>query len=405
MRDGSTTGRGGPSRTERVGDGTATAAGEPARAGDRVGRLPLSLHVRMGSRRIGGADRSLSYVAAGFESLGAPFRIAIVDDGRTDWKPLQSLFADLPSRLQCVKVSHRFDPRGPLRLARLARELKVDVIHAVDYKADALAAVASRLARVPWVATLHGTPGASLRLHAYRAIDRLAVKSAARRFVVSSTLARSGGGASRTELVPNVVPVPDAPLRRCVDAPRRLITVCRLEPEKNIAGLLRALTISRRQVPDLTLAIVGDGSCRLELERQTAALGLEHVVRFTGWVADPTPFLDHADLFVLASVEDQQPLALLEAMARGLPAVATAVGEVPRLLDQGVTGLVVAPGDDQALASALVTAASSSFDVAAGWARIRQAHAPERLASIYLEAYRQLLGAAVGGGDHGSGAT
>jgi len=353
----------------------------------------------MGSRRIGGTDRSLAHVAAGFESLGAPFRIAILDDGRTAWAPLQSLFAGLEAGLQCVRVSHRFDPRGPWRLARLIRELGVGVIHAVDYKADVFAALASRLARVPWVATLHGTPGTTLRLHAYRAVDRLVVRSAARRFVVSASLARSAGGVSRSEPVPNVVPVPGTPLRQSADAPRRLITVCRLEPEKDLGTLLCALAASRRQVPDLALTIVGDGSCRFELERRTADLGLARAVRFTGWVADPTPYLDGADLFVLSSIEDQQPLALLEAMARGLAVVATSVGEVPRLVEEGVTGLVVPPADHEALARALVSAARSSFDVARSWARLRRDHTPARLAEIYLRAYRQVVGAGSGGAD------
>jgi len=343
------------------------------------------LHVRMGSRIVGGPDRVLAALAA----AAPPLDLAILDDGRTDRELLTRTFAAAPVRLHWVSTRGRLDLRGPARLAKLAHRLGAGVLHAWDYKADIIGWGASRLARLPLVCTLHGLGGGGGRLRLYGAVDRWTLKRADGVLAVSRSLARSAP-ADRVAVVPNVVAVEPTPPRSLVVRPRRLVFVGRLAAVKGLDLLLAAFALARRRVNDLHLTVVGDGPEGPVLAALAAELGVANALEFTGWLEDPTPVLDSCDLLVLPSHHEEQPVALLEAMARGLPAVVTDVGETAALVDVPATGLVVPAGDEGALAAALVEAAGRTFDGEAAWSRIRTAHSPHVLAALHQEEYRRV---------------
>ncbi|MFH1177497.1 MAG: glycosyltransferase [Acidobacteriota bacterium] len=358
----------------------------------RLQSTPLALHVRMGSAIVGGTDRALASLAIGMSNLGSELHLAVLDDGRTNWDLLHAFHADVPLTLHRLPADFRFDPLVGRRLARLARGIGASVIHAWDYKSD-IAACASPL---PWVATLHGMGGASRRLRFYSWLDRIALKRAARVFAVSEALAATHKGARKVRLVPNTVVAPATPPRQTVNCPHRLVAVGRMEAGKGFDLLLEAFAACLVEAPGLVLTLVGEGSRRASLEAQARHLALGERVRFTGWLADVTPALDAADLLVVPSLAENQPMVLLEAMARGLPAVVTSVGEMARLVTVPATGLIVPPGGIPALTAAILQATRSSFDSAAAWERVRAHHAPELLASIYFATYTEVVSAAPG---------
>jgi glycosyltransferase involved in cell wall biosynthesis len=346
----------------------------------------------MGSRIVGGPDRVLAVLASSFEELGSRLHLAVLDDGRTNWELLRGACAGAPMTLHAIDMRFRFDPAGVVGLERLARQIGAAILHSSDYKADLISRLAADRAGLPWVATLHGLGGSTHRLRLYAFLDRWALRQASAVFAVSQALAREHRQASlAVSLVPNVVSSPPAPPRGRVSRPRRVVSVGRLVPEKGYDVLLDALAEVRRELPDMTLTLVGDGPARPALEAQARRLGLDgQAVRFVGWRTDVVPLLDEAELFVLPSLLDNQPVALLEAFARGLPAVVTAVGEMPDLVDVPTTGLVVPPADRAALAAALRQAASSTLDGEAAWRRARTEHSAGRLAALYLGAYRRI---------------
>ena len=131
--------------------------------------------------------------------------------------------------------------------------------------------------------------------------------------------------------------------------------VGRLAPQKGLEPLLDAWQAVRTTLPDALLVLVGKGPLR-EALRSRAGPG----VRFAGLIRDPLSYLQAADCFVLPSRSEGMPSALLEAMATGLPCVATAIGGVVDVLRPGVEGWLVAPGDTSTLASALIDALSSA---------------------------------------------
>lgn len=169
-----------------------------------------------------------------------------------------------------------------------------------------------------------------------------------------------------------------------------LVAVGRLNAQKAFDVLLTALA----QLPEeVTLRIVGSGEEDTALAAQTARLGLERRVVFTGWSTDVRTELARADVFVLPSRSEGFPLAIVEAMFAGLPVVATGVGSVPEAVADGETGLLVPKDDPDSLAAALRKLVEDA-DLRARMGRCgREAAAPftaERMAAEYVALWRQL---------------
>lgn len=132
-------------------------------------------------------------------------------------------------------------------------------------------------------------------------------------------------------------------------------TVTRLQPEKGGEEFIRMAALVVPHIPEVSFEIVGDGWERPALERLATELGVGGQVHFRGFQEDVSSWYARFHLFVLSSRQESMPLALMEAMAWGLPCVATAVGGIPELVRDGVTGVLVPPGDYAALADAVVS--------------------------------------------------
>lgn len=133
-----------------------------------------------------------------------------------------------------------------------------------------------------------------------------------------------------------------------------LLHVGSFAPQKNHLLLIQAFAILAKEHPDMHLWLVGNGALRPRMERTVAEMGLEAKVVFWGVRDDVPRLLAASDVFVLSSDYEGMPLAVLEAMAAGKPVVATAVGGVPELVEDGVTGILVPPGETEALAGGIL---------------------------------------------------
>jgi glycosyltransferase involved in cell wall biosynthesis len=127
----------------------------------------------------------------------------------------------------------------------------------------------------------------------------------------------------------------------------------RFSAEKNHDGLLTAAAELARRGVDFELRLAGEGGLRPQCKKRAAALGIAERVRFLGMVEDVPRFLDDLDVFVLPSLREGLPMTILEAMAMGVPVVATGIAGVPEVVRHGENGLLVPPGDPTALADAL----------------------------------------------------
>lgn len=180
-----------------------------------------------------------------------------------------------------------------------------------------------------------------------------------------------------------------------------VVSVARLTRIKDIANLVRAMALVVRTIPSARAEVAGDGACLAELQALARELGVADHVTFLGEVRDIPGVLARAGLFVLSSQTEGIPLTLLEAMARGLPVVATRVGGVPEVVVEGETGLMVPPSDSEALAAGIrrVLADPGLGEQLgrAGRRRAEQRFDIRRMVGDYEAEYRELSGWPVAG--------
>jgi glycosyltransferase involved in cell wall biosynthesis len=148
-------------------------------------------------------------------------------------------------------------------------------------------------------------------------------------------------------VIPNAVDVRSTPRAALTGEPPRVVSVGRLKEPKDFVGLVRAL---KRVDAPYRAAIIGDGPDRGLVE---AEIGGDERIELLGERSDVPGQLASSDVFVLASNSEGMPMSVLEAMAAGLPVVASAVGGVPELVAEAETGFLVPPRDVDALAAAL----------------------------------------------------
>jgi glycosyltransferase involved in cell wall biosynthesis len=216
---------------------------------------------------------------------------------------------------------------------------------------------------------------------------------------VKDELRRAGYDPARVVELPNGVPIPEAPWVRRAGwrATPAAAFVGRLAPEKGLDTLIDAWPAVRSALPGATLTLWGEGPERRALEARAAARGLAGAVLLPGATDAPTAALRAADLFVLPSREEGMSLALLEAMALGVPLVATAIPGNRRLIVDFRSGRLVPPNDPAALAAAIIDQ-WNDFDRAVHMARAARKEATlhyaiSAVARRHLDLFGQLLAA------------
>lgn len=261
------------------------------------------------------------------------------------------------------------------RLPRLLGNRSFDIVHSLLFRANLLSRLAApRLGRPALINAVRVTPEEEGPW--MRRVDRKSSRRVTCFLALSTALARELEGrlalpAGRVRAIANGVDLAEADRALAAARPtaRRqfgifppeiaIACVGRLHPQKGLVHLLGAFHTLLKLQPTSRLLLAGDGQDRPALEETVRILRLGPFVRFLGTLADPWPLFAAADIFVLPSLWEGMPNALLEAMAAGLPAVATAVGAVPEMVVDGREALVVPPGDAGALARALAELAAA----------------------------------------------
>ena len=312
-----------------------------------------------------------------------------------------NLFLETAGRLaipvHALPEAGRFDRTVIPALRSLASELRPDLIQSHAVKSHFLVRAAGLHRVAPWVAFHHGYTWPDLRARVYNRLDRWSLRAAKRVLTVSEPFRREligrGVAPERIEVIHNAIdPQWGQRTGRDITPEKRMILIVgRLSSEKDHGTLLEAM---RNLQANAHLLIVGDGPERPRIEAAIRALGLEGSVTLTGQVPSAEPYYGIADVCVLSSLSEGSPNALLEAMAAGVPVVATAVGGVPEMVTHGESALLIQPGDCQAMTSA-IAALLSDADLArklAARARevVLERHAPEARTRRLVEIYGQL---------------
>ena len=278
-----------------------------------------------------------------------------------------------------------------------------DVIHAHFHRVSLPAVIVGRVYNLPVTITEHSSAFPRGLLHSRDIREaRLAFRLARVVMPVRKALQKGieqYGIKARFQLVPNVVDLntfSPGVSPRCEGDPRRLLTVALLDSGhlKGIPYLIQALRLLRQHREDWHFELVGDGPARPEYEALVSRMALADKVTFHGLCSKAmvAEHMRQADIFVLPSLWENSPCVLIEAMASGLPIVATNVGGIPEIVDDDI-GLLVPPGDVDSLAMGLrrVLETLGGYDRAAIAERARQ-YSPEvvgrTLHSVYEECIR-----------------
>ncbi len=259
----------------------------------------------------------------------------------------------------------RLDLRAWRPLLRMLRERRIDILHTHKFGSNVWGGLLDTLAPAPvFIAHEHtwSYEGKPLRrildreLIARRADAFVAVSQADRRRMIEVERIDPGKVVVVPNAIPTRMPSVDRDVRAELGIPADALvigTVCVLRPQKALDMMLAAVARLRTRFPSCRMVIAGEGGERQRLEALASELDIEETIRFLGQRDDVPDVLAAFDVFVLSSDFEGMPLAVIEAMGAGIPVVATRVGGIPDLIDDGAQGLLVPARDPDALAEAI----------------------------------------------------
>jgi glycosyltransferase involved in cell wall biosynthesis len=422
----------------RTGHARAGIAGNAAPGGGRVLRAapgrrsgPRVLILTVGFT-VGGAEQLILMTAPRLRRDGFEVTVACLKE----WGPVGDELQAAGVRALALGARSPIDPRAAGRLISLLRRERIQIVHAHLFLANLVARVLGRLSGDPVVITTHHDTDLWMGSR-HRLLERVTAplsdavvtcSEAVRQYALATYRLRPG----LVQTLRNAIVIPERPAGAatrervrallCAGPEDRLIaTVGRLdEPKKGLAVFLRAAGRLARLMQDngshgapaqARFVLVGDGPARPRLETLAREEGIDHLTTFMGERRDVRELMEGFDLFVQPSLWEGFGVTLLEAMASGLPIVASRVGGIPEIVRDGETGLLVPPGDAGALAEECLRLLHHP-DLAArmgeaGRTRLEEQFGIDRLVGETARLYRDLLArrrgeaAAGGAGPHG----
>lgn len=334
---------------------------------------PLSVIHLCAPAEVGGLERVVQGLSIEGVERGHTVRVVVVQHPESD---LSSFLSDLERagvETTAVRVAGRQYLAEIREIAQILERTRPDILHTHGYRCDILHGWHARRRGIATVSTLHGSSRMGGLSHLFEWFQLRALRRFDAVVAVSKPLERElvelGVSGDRVHLVPNAWTPPEGPLDRPesrdklglreADGPI-LGWVGRLIPIKGCDVFLEALGL----IVDLswTAVIVGDGPERNSLEEWVEDQGLSDRIHFLGSVPNAARYFSAFDLQILSSRSEGTPMVLLEAMGTGVPVIATAVGGVPDMLEDGRDGWAVTPEVPVLLAEAMRCALSNPSD-------------------------------------------
>lgn len=353
---------------------------------------------------VGGSERHLLTLLPALRALGIDARMLGLDDPALAPAPFYEALdaAGVPyERLSCPRD---LDPRLAVAVARSLRRSRPDVVHTHLVHGDVYGAVGAAACGARLVSTKHNDD--PFRAGRFRHVEQLLTRRASRVICITGALAGFnervvGLPGRKLQVVHYGLDAPPAawgPSDTSIVAPDRrvLLSVSRLTEQKGLDVALRALPRVVAALPDVMLVVLGEGPDRAALERGARELGVDGHVLLPGRTGDVGAWLERAELLVHPARWEGFGLVLLEAMHAARPIVASRVSSIPEIVVDGETGLLVAPDDVEALATALLDLLVDPDRAArlgeAGRERARTAFSVARMAETTAAVYADVVG-------------
>lgn len=346
---------------------------------------------------VGGIERLLEDLLPQLRNSGHDIEVLCLWQGGTIAERLQ----ENGIRVHIAGVRSYWNPAQVSRVIRTIRDMKMDLVHAHGSFANVFMGLASLLPGFPPFVIQHHTLWTGGVFRRQVIAEKTAARRAARVLCVSQAAADSltdAGIASREKVrvVYNGIVIDRFPVSAGTNR-RRIICVGSLAPHKGHVILLEAFRRVMQSLLDVTLTLVGDGSERSRIEQEIERHSLRDHVQLTGIVEDVQGVLSSAGLFVFPSIEREGlGIAILEAMSSGLSVIASDCGGIREIVEHGVTGLLVPPGDARFLADAIIRLITDQDEAdqlaAAGRALIESRFTIDSTCRELMSIYEEVLG-------------
>ena len=333
----------------------------------RIAQMLDTLHM-------GGAQKMQIFLAQCLCPLGV--EVTVINLGESPNEVVVSELKKAGARVVTIPFRRMFSPISFLKLVRFLKSEKFDLLQAYLTYSNIIGSLAGSLAGTPVIGSLRNAGYHKEKVRRARIVlENLTLKYLASRVTANGysvgEFAKRRLGNIPVDIIVNSVDVipPLAPEERdrvrhelTGDSSRPIIfSAGRLTPQKGFQDLLEAYRTVALQHPGTNLVIAGTGSLEEELRSMTRQFGLQENVLFLGFREDITRLMAAADIYVNSSHWEGTPVSVLEAMAAGLPVVATTVGDNPYLLD-GNSGVLVPPGNAKELSEAIECLLASPDD-------------------------------------------
>lgn len=350
----------------------------------------------------GGAEHVVASLALSLRESGHHLGILCLRELEPEMAISIERFRDLGVSIAELHKTDGFSWNAVSQVTDYLRRWKPDVLHCHNHLVSHYGALGRWLSHTPvLVQTIHGLRTLDLPLRAHLAVRASCSLSDAVVGVCEPVCSTLRGkyriSAEKTIAIPNGIDLsPLLDVRRPPSDRNEFVfgTIGRLDPIKDHHSLLQAFASVHRSYPMCHLKILGYGDLMSDLKAFAVSLGVAQSVTFEGWSSDVAGFLSGVDCFVLSSLSEGLPLTLLEAMAAGVPIVATNVGGVPDIVRRADCGWLAAPGQPEALANAM-TAAMTALHLSTAGSNARnyavRHHSVQTMAASYEQLFEELL--------------
>ena len=357
-------------------------------------------------------------LAAQQQLMGASVVIGSIRKPALPEKPLESesLKRGIPVRAFEMKPGPNI--LGAYEILRYAQLNKFDVIHSHGYKTNILLGLLPKgIRRIPIITTLHGWTSTSgwTKMRVNEFLDSIALKFVDRIVLVNQGMLDRrdvqklpqrrirviNNGIDLLEGIEQVTTDDEDTLQKqriesfCASG-IILLSIGRLSIEKGYNFLIEAVALLRNEhKQNIKLLLIGDGRLRSDLQGQAESYGIVDSFLITGYLKNARNFISKADVYIISSLTEGLPITLLEAMLSGTPVIATAVGGIPYVAEDGTEALLVSPGNPQELVQAiqrLIDSPELARDLSLhAKEKIRQNYSSEEMAKRYLAVYDEVF--------------
>jgi len=368
---------------------------------DTGGRGLCALHL-ISSAGFYGAERMVTQLCAALQPMNCRTVLAVFRNEPHPNLEVARRAREMGIQVEEIACQGRFDRRTTARIRALASDYSADVVHSHGYKPNFYAWRALGTTGPRLISTCHLYTDDTAALRAYGWLDRRILRRYHAIAAVSdkerTRVVESGVREEKVTVINNGIDcsafVQANPSLERKGARFLVGTVGRLTAQKNPVGFLAAARETVRAIPDARFVFIGDGPDRHNLETLRSDWKLDGQVDFLGFRDDMPNVYASLDLMVLPSLSEGMPMTLLECMASGTPVIATRVGAVDKVVRHGETGLLLEPGDQGELNTAVLSLlqnrelASRLAENGRRW--IQDHFSSEAMAQRYLELYRSV---------------